>query len=297
LNNRNFIIFINPISGTRSKADIKKLVADTLVKHGYTFQFLPTEQSGDYSFLKNKIENEKTTDVIICGGDGTISHITAHLQNIDVHVGIVPMGSGNGLAFTAGIPKDPQKALNVIVHGTAKYIDAFWINERFACHNFGVGFDGKVAHEFSVSPKRGPMTYVKLAIKNYFKEKAYKFSVEADGIKLEVSAFFIGVLNGNQFGNSLTIAPKAILNDGLLDVVIFKKSNKLNVFLKMIHQFRRGKVTTVENDKKLVHYFQTKKLQITNTENALIHIDGEPVDPIKTIEISVIENAYKLIQP
>lgn len=297
MNNRNFIIFINPISGNRSKADIKKLVADTLVKHGYIFQFLPTEQSGNYEFLKSKIEADKITDVIICGGDGTISHITGHLQNVVVNIGIIPMGSGNGLAFTAGIPKDPQKAMDVIVGGTAKYIDAFLINNRFACHNFGVGFDGKVAHDFSVSKKRGPSTYIKLVVKNYFKAKPYHFIVAADGKKLEVSAFFIAVLNGNQFGNSLTIAPKAILNDGLLDIIIFKKSNKLNVFLKMLHQFKRGKVTSIENDKKLVHYFQAKKIQITNGENALIHIDGEPVDPITTIDMEVIKNAYKLIQP
>lgn len=297
MNNRNFIIFINPISGIRSKGQLKQMLSDTLNKQHYRFQFLPTEQTGDYAFLKNKIADEKITDVVICGGDGTISHITAHLQGINVNVGIVPMGSGNGLAFTAGIPKDPQKAMDVIVNGTAKYIDAFLINNRFACHNFGVGFDGKVAHDFSVSEKRGPSTYVKMVIKNYFKAKPYNFIVEADGKKLDVSAFFIAVLNGNQFGNSLTIAPKAILNDGLLDVIIFKKSNKLNVFLKMIHQFRRGNVTSIENDKKLVHYFQAKKLQIINNENALIHIDGEPVDPIQTIGMEIIQNAYMLIQP
>jgi diacylglycerol kinase (ATP) len=297
LKNRNFIVFINPISGTKNKENTRTLIESALTKSGFTYQFLPTDRDGNYNFLPLKIETEKITDIIICGGDGTLNNIASYLQNTKVNVGIVPMGSGNGLAFTAGIPKAPKKAMDVILNGKAKYIDAFMVNDTFGCHNFGVGFDAKVAHEFAEGKNRGPFNYIKLAAKNYFKAKPHVFKVQVNDTTLEVDAFFIAVLNGNQFGNQLTIAPKAILSDGLLDVVVVKKANKFDMFFKVIKQLTRGKVVSESNDKKTIHYFQTKKIVILNPEKALLHIDGEPKKAVEKIEIEIIEKAFKLLQP
>ena len=130
---RRFIIFINPISGTQNKGGLKELIQRRLDEHGYHHQFLDTNKEGDYGFLPNKIEADRITDVIVCGGDGTVNQVGASLLNVDVNVGIIPMGSGNGLAFAAGIPKDPRKALDVIMQGKAAYIDAFYINNLFSC--------------------------------------------------------------------------------------------------------------------------------------------------------------------
>jgi diacylglycerol kinase (ATP) len=297
LKKRNFIVFINPISGTSDKDKSRNIIEKELTKNNFSFQFIPTEKSGDYSFLKTKIETEAITDIIICGGDGTVNQVCAYLQNTNIHVGIIPMGSGNGLAFTAGIPKAPQKAMRVIINGKASFVDAFFINKQFGCHNIGVGFDAKIAHEFSESKKRGPATYIKLVAKNYFKARAHSFQIKVNDTELDVKAFFVTVSNSNQFGNSLTIAPKASLNDGLLDVVIVKKSNKLDIFFKIINQLKFGKLVNESNDKKTVHYFQTKKISISNPEKALIHVDGEPINTIELLEIEIIEKAFLLLQP
>jgi diacylglycerol kinase (ATP) len=297
LNTRNFIVFINPISGTKNKEQTISIIKNKLTQAGFAYQILPTELSGDYSYLKEKIATEKITDIIICGGDGTVNQVGAYLTKEDVHVGIIPMGSGNGLAFTAGIPKAPQKAIDVILNGTPSFIDAFWINKQFACHNFGVGFDARIAHEFAEGKNRGPFNYLKLTAKNFFKAKPHSFTIQVDGTVLNVKAYFVAVLNSNQFGNSLTIAPKATLHDGLLDVVIVKKENKLSLFLKLILQLKRGKVVSVSEDRRTFHYFQTKTIHISNPEMELIHIDGEPVATMLEIKIEVIEKAFKLIQP
>jgi diacylglycerol kinase (ATP) len=297
LKNRHFIVFINPISGTKNKEQIVSIIEKKLTEAGFKYQILPTELSGDYSFLKEKIAQEKITDVIICGGDGTVNQVVSYLTSVDIHIGIIPMGSGNGLAFTAGIPKAPQKAMDIILNGTASYIDAFWVNKQFACHNFGVGFDADVAHKFAEGKKRGPFNYLKLIVKNSFTAKPHVFKIKVDDTTLEVKAFFVAVLNSNQFGNSLTIAPKATLNDGLLDVVIVKKENKFSLFLKLILQLKTGKVVSVSEDRRTFHYFQTKTIHISNPEMELIHIDGEPVKAMQEITIKVIEKAFKLIQP
>jgi YegS/Rv2252/BmrU family lipid kinase len=297
LKKRNFIVFVNPISGTKNKEQTRTIIERELTLHHFTYQFLPTEKNGDYSFLKTKIEAEVITDIIICGGDGTVNNIGAHLQNIKVNVGIIPMGSGNGLAFTARIPKAPKKAMAVILQGKASYVDAFLVNNEFGCHNFGVGFDAQVAHEFAAGKNRGPFNYLKLIAKNYFKAKPISFEVQVFDTTITTNAFFITVSNSNQFGNSLTIAPKASLDDGLLDVVMVKKSNKFGLFFKLIHQLKRGIVTSITNGKKTFHYFQTKKITILNPEKAPIHIDGEPIKTASKIEIEIIEKAFILLRP
>jgi diacylglycerol kinase (ATP) len=297
LKNRNFIVFINPISGTKNKEQTIAIVEQKLKENNYTYQILPTEKSGQYNYLNEKIATEKITDIIICGGDGTVNQVGAYLTKEDVHIGIIPMGSGNGLAFTAGIPKAPQKAMDVILKGKASYIDAFWVNKQFACHNFGVGFDARIAHEFAAGKNRGPFNYLKLTAKNFFNAKPRSFTINVNDTMLDVKAFFIAVLNSNQFGNSLTIAPKATLNDGLLDVVIVKKENKILLFFKLIQQLKIGKVVSVTDDRRTFHYFQTKSIHIFNPDMELIHIDGEPVVAAPEIKIELIENALKLLQP
>ncbi len=294
---RNFIIFINPISGTKSKDKLRDIIEKKLTQQGFTYHFLATEKSCNYDFLPSKIKTEDITDVIICGGDGTISQITSFLRTIKIQVGIIPMGSGNGLAFCAGIPKSAKKAMDIILHGNASYIDAFLVNKKFGCHNFGVGFDGKVAHDFAAGRKRGPFNYIKLTAKNYFKAAPYPFKIKVNETVLDVDAFFISVLNSNQFGNSLTIAPKASLKDGLLDVVVVKKSNKFDILFKVLYQLKKGRVVSETDDKKTIHYFQTKKISISNTSNALMHLDGDPIEEFQKIEIEIIEKAILLIQP
>lgn len=296
---RKFIFFINPISGTKNKAALKPLIEKTMGKENLSFQFLDTRKDGNYNFLPGLILEQKITDVIICGGDGTVNQVASSLVNSDVNVGIIPMGSGNGLAFAAGIPKNANKALNIILKGKASYIDSFYINNHFSCMLCGIGFDAQVAHNFAKQKSRGLITYVKQTIKHFFSAPAYKFIIEVNNTKIETDAFFISIANSNQFGNNVTIAPKASLSDGLLDVVIVNKMNKLNLLYAVGRQIQSGKIEDVadkEFKKKGIQYFHAKKLSIENISNAPLHIDGEPAQTSNAFEINIIENAFKLLQ-
>jgi diacylglycerol kinase (ATP) len=294
---RKFLVFINPISGAKNKDAAKATVEKVLQENKLYYEVLPTEKEGKYIYLKNKIETDKITDIIICGGDGSVNQVGAHLVGINVNIGIIPLGSGNGLAFTAGIAVSPEKAMQTILDGKAKQIDAFKINNDFSCHLIGVGFDAEVAHQFAVHPSRGGATYVKLVIKNYFKAKPFPFQIKIEDRIINTEAFFVCVANSNQFGNKIKIAPKASLSDGLLDVVIVNKTNKLNVFLKMMRQLIAGQVKPVAEIHGIVQYYQTKKISITNTEKAPLHIDGEPYKTNTHFEIEIIENALSLLMP
>ena len=297
---RHIVYIINPVSGTIPKKKLQELIEKKTAGKKIPFQLFPSVASGDYSFLHALIKEQNVTDIVIAGGDGTVSQVVNSLMDCTVNFGIIPCGSGNGLAYTAKIPKQPAKALDVIFRGKSSAIDGFYINERFACMLCGVGFDAKVAHDFARQPKRGLATYIKQAVKNFFAAKTYSFKLTVKNKTFITDAYFISIANSNQFGNNFTIAPEAKLNDGLLDIVVVTNQSKLSVVLQTLKQIRgKNKLQTdlIEKKKERVIYFQTDKITINNLCLAPLHIDGEPVETSDLLKISVKKKCFRLIQP
>jgi YegS/Rv2252/BmrU family lipid kinase len=298
MSQRNIIYIINPISGTRTKKDLQQLVERSTAARNIPYQIFPSLASGDYSFLHSIIKEQNVTDVVIAGGDGTVSQVAGNLMHLNVNFGIIPCGSGNGLAFAAKIPKQPAQALDIIFTGKASPIDGFYINGQFACMLCGLGFDAKVAHEFAKQPKRGLTTYATLIGKNFFSADPYSFVVESNGLSFSTEAFLISIANSNQFGNNFTIAPKALLADGLLDVVIAKKTARPLLLFNLIKQILAGRLSKIENSlNNPVIYFQTSELKIINKSLAPLHIDGDPAETPTKLNIQVKKKCFRLIQP
>ena len=304
---RKIIYIINPISGTRTKSNLQQIVEEKTLQQNIPFRIFPSVASGDYSFLHSIINDEKITDVVIAGGDGTVSQVVGCLMNEDVNFGIIPCGSGNGLALAAKISRQPAKALEIIFSGTAVLTDGFLINNKFACMLAGLGFDAKVAQDFTDEPKRGLFTYIKLSLKNFFSMKPHHFTIEMEKTKFETDAYFISIANSNQFGNNFTIAPKASLSDGLLDVVIITNQNKLSFVLqtlmqlagwnKLLRKESFGQAASFTRQKKGVIYFQTEYLSLVNHSLAPLHIDGEPAETPALIKAEIKKKCFRLIQP
>ncbi len=297
---RKIIYLINPISGTKNKESALKIIEDRTRQQNIPFEIIHTNVQGNYYFLKDRINNEGITDIVICGGDGTVSQVASWLIEEDVSIGIIPMGSGNGLALAAKIPKEINKALDVIFTGKGRYIDSFFINEVFSCMLCGLGFDAQVAHDFAKQPTRGLGTYIKQTIENFITAQPYQFEIVNQGKSFATDAFFISIANSNQFGNQFTIAPKASLNDGLLDIVVVKKMSKMRMLLAVIKQVASGKINEHDDatfHKKDVLYFQTAQLIIHNLNEAPLHVDGDPARTAKKLVVKVIPDAFKLIQP
>jgi len=297
---RHLLYIVNPISGTKSKSSIQEMIKTKTTAAGFAFDIYPSVANGDYSFLEHTIKERKVTDIIIAGGDGTINQVINSLRKFDVQFGILPCGSGNGLAFSAGIPKNIQKALDIVLKGKSQLTDAFTINDSFACMLCGLGFDAQVAHDFANDPNRGLTTYIKQTVKNFFTAKAYPFKIVTNGKEFSTDAFFISIANSNQFGNNFKIAPKASLTDGMLDIVIMTKQNKLSMLLqaaKQVGGFNQLQSAEVLNKKSSVFYFQTDEIKISNPKAAPMHIDGDPVETSKIIRIKLLHQAFRLIFP
>ncbi len=297
---RKIIYIINPISGTRTKKDLQQFIEKKSSEAGIPFRIFPSVLGGDYSFLRSIIQEERFTDVVICGGDGTVSQVVGSLRTTKVNFGIIPGGSGNGLAYAARIPRQPAKALEVIFNGKAIEIDGFYLNDQFACMLCGLGFDAKIAHDFAQQSRRGLSTYIQQVVRNFFSARIYRFDLEVAGKKFSTEAYFISFANSNQFGNNLTIAPKASLSDGLLDIVIVTRQSKFSWMLQMLKQLSgRNKLqpeAVIDHNKAIV-YFQTESLEIKNPSEAPLHIDGEPTETPAHLKISIRKKCFRLLQP
>lgn len=297
---RKIAYLVNPVSGGVKKDGAISLVKAVTAEKNIPYEIIPTHPSGHYDFLAEKIVTENITDIVIMGGDGTVNQIVAALRHSEVNFGIIPLGSGNGLALAANIPQKIEDAVNLLFSGVPQYSDAFYINQNFSCIISGVGFDAQVAKDFSTRAKRGLLTYIQQSVINYFKAQPYPFEVTVEGISFLTDAFFISVANGDQYGNHFTIAPQAKLNDGILDIVIAQKMNKVRLFFTLLQQISGknklqplSEAITCNN----ILYFQAPRLKIKNLGHAPLHIDGEPAMSSTEFEISVIKNCFKLIQP
>jgi diacylglycerol kinase (ATP) len=295
---RKIFFLINPISGTSKKEVVRKLIEKETTENNIPFEILPTNALGNYGFVEDKIHSEKYTDVVIVGGDGTVNQVIYALKHLNIRFGIIPLGSGNGLARSANIPMKPQAALALIFSGKNSFVDAFMVNNYFSCMLSGIGFDAEVAYQFSTKATRGLLSYTQQSIINFFKAQPFQFEVVLHELRFFTDAFFISIANSNQFGNNVTIAPKALLSDGLLDVVIVQKMSKAKLPFAILQQIRgNNKLQTLvdETTKKNVIYFQTPSIEINNLKLAPLHIDGEPKETASNFNISILNKCFRLI--
>ncbi|MFT3678350.1 MAG: diacylglycerol kinase family protein [Chitinophagaceae bacterium] len=300
MSRKSILYIINPISGTRTKKNLQAFLEQKTTEAGIPYHIEYSVASADYSFLLPIIKEKDITDVGIAGGDGTVSQVVNGLMGLDLNFGIFPCGSGNGLALAAGIPRAVDKALQVFLHGQPMLTDGFLINGQFACMLSGLGFDAKVAHDFARQPKRGLSTYARQVVKNFFKARFYDFTIELPGKQFQTTAFFISIANSNQFGNQFTIAPKASLSDGLLDIVVVSRQSKLKLLLQTLRQIRGWNAlqpAAAIDTSKAILYFQTASIRIANNSKAPLHIDGDPADTPDQVIIEVKEKCFRLICP
>ena len=152
---RNILFLVNPISGTRTKEKIIAFIAEKLNAANISFSIDYTNATGNYTILKEQVVAKRITDIVIVGGDGSVNQVVQAFAEMRLRFGILPVGSGNGLARAAGIPTKIKRALQVIVEGNTMPVDAFTINDTFSCMLSGLGFDAQVAHNFARKAKRG----------------------------------------------------------------------------------------------------------------------------------------------
>ena len=293
-NNKKKIVFvINPISGTQGKEQILAWVNEKLDREKYDMEVVYTEYAGHAVKIAAQKAAEKAFTVVAIGGDGTINEIARSLVHTDTALGIIPCGSGNGLARHLQIPLDPKKAVDIINGGRLEVIDYGKINGiPFFC-TCGVGFDAFVSLKFSQAGKRGPLTYLEQTLLESLKYRPEVYELEMDGnASTRYRAFLIACGNASQYGNNAYITPRATLDDGLLDVTILEPFTVLDVPSLSFQLFNK----TIDQNSR-IKTFQCKSLRIHRSKPGVVHFDGDPMMAGEDIEVSIVQRELKVIVP
>lgn len=286
------IFVVNPISGTQNKEVMLNSLEDKIDKKKYTWEVIYTERAGHATEIAAKAAEEKTDIVVAVGGDGTINEIARSLVHTDTALGIIPCGSGNGLARHLHIPMDAKKALDVLNGGLLNTIDYGKINGTpFFC-TCGVGFDAFVSLKFAHAGKRGVLTYLEKTLLESLTYQPETYELETEDGVSKYKAFLIACGNASQYGNNAYIAPQATLTDGLLDVTILEPFTVLDVPALAFQLFNK----TIDQNSR-IKTFRCRKLCIRRTAPGVAHFDGDPMQTEADINIEVIPKGLHVVVP
>ncbi len=230
---------------------------------------------------------------VAVGGDGTVNEVAKELTHSTVALGIVPCGSGNGLARHLGLPMDPKGALRVISECHIHTLDYGLINGKAFFCTAGVGFDAFLSDKFNKSGKRGLLSYVENALLEGVKYEPETYALESRGEEGEAHsyrAFLITCANASQYGNDFYIAPHASMSDGLLDVTIMEP---FTVFEAPQIAFQLVNKTIESNSH--IKTFQCKGLTIRRHAPGVIHVDGDPMDDTDNVDVSLMHRGIRMV--
>jgi diacylglycerol kinase (ATP) len=292
------VVIVNPISGTGGRPQLAaRRIADAeaaLAARGASGRVLATERPGHGAMLAREAIDAGASLVIAWGGDGTINEVASELAFRDVAFGVIPSGSGNGLARELKIPCNVAQAFATAFAESERVIDAGEIEGRLFFNVAGVGLDARVAHEFAVTglERRGFSRYIEIATQQLWSFRAGEYRIVADGAATETRALIIAVANGRQYGNGAVIAPDARIDDGRLDVIVVGERSALRALTQMPSLFS-GRIARVPG----ITMIPAHDVVITSPEPMIYHADGEPCVGGTSIHIRVRPRALRVRVP
>lgn len=287
------VFIVNPKAGITPKSKlIIELLAGNLLPSRFKASVLFTEYPGHATQLARNSMDQGADVIVAAGGDGTINEVAEAMQGSKIPMGILPSGSGNGLARCLGISMSYPLSLRTIIKGYTREIDLARINDRIMVSIAGVGFDAHVAEKFAGSDIRGLVSYARIILNEFRKYNPLHYDVLIDGKKIERNALMISFANSNQFGFHTRIAPEAMIDDGFLDVCVVKPIRTSQI-LKLGYHMLRGTLGRTG----YAEYFRAKTIQILNLGSSIVNIDGEPVAVENEVNISIMPKSLLVIVP
>lgn len=286
------LFIINPISGGKDKKKIPGLIDTYLDKTKFEYRISFTERVEHAYMLSKAAAKEGYNIVVAVGGDGTVNEVAKGIVHTTIKLGIIPFGSGNGLARTLRIPLKAIAAIRNINNDQHICIDSATLNNRMFFNMAGSGFDAQISNEFAGDKKRGLLGYVKVAFQQIRKYKAQEYHINIDGEVVVRKAFILSIANSSQYGNDAHIAPHADVKDGILDIVIVKPFHYIKLPLLAMYMFRNK-----ADQSTYTEYFKGKKIFIQREKADPIHLDGEPSIEQKDLRIEILPLSLNVIVP
>ena len=287
---KRIVFILNPISGTHSKKEIPGLIDKLLDKEQFDYKLRLTEYAGHAAEIAKESAAEGIDVVVAIGGDGTVNEVARSLVHTETALGIIPCGSGNGLARHLCLPLDIKCAIQIINACRIDDFDYGVINGLpFFC-TCGMGFDAFISLKFAEAGKRGPITYVENVLKEGLNYRPETYEVEDEMGAKQYKAFLIACANASQYGNNAYIAPGATMKDGMMDVIIMEPFDTLEAPQIAADLFMK----TLTNNSK-IKTFRTKSLRIHRETEGAIHYDGDPIMTGKDVDVHIEHMGIKIV--
>ena len=291
--NRHLLFIVNPISGIGKQKKIEDLLQQhidhTLID--YTVRYTERIHHGT-ELAREAVEQGCFDAIVAVGGDGSVNDIVSGMVGSDLTLGIIPCGSGNGLARNLKIPLTPAHAIEILNHYKVAEIDTIYLNDRVVTSIAGIGFDARVARRMKQAKARGLQAYAKIILTDYPTYKEHTFKLNIDGNEIERKAWFISFANSNQFGYNTAVAPMAKLDDGLIDVCIVDRIPLLHLPLTApllyLNHFELSQH---------VEYFKAREVTVYNNEERWVNVDGEGERIGKELHFYNMRKSLKVLVP
>jgi YegS/Rv2252/BmrU family lipid kinase len=279
-------IVINPVAGGYAgpvgpRVDLVRRVASEC---GEIADVSVTEARGHARALAKAARANGARLVVAWGGDGTINEVASELAFSEVALGIVPGGSGNGLARELGLTTDPERALRNAITGVPKPIDTGEIEGRLFVNLAGIGFDAHVAEQFNASDnrRRGPSSYIMLTARSLMTYQPHTYDIVTDGERINVQALLVVIANGTEFGNRMLIAPDARVDDGRLDVVVVEERSRAATIYRVPWLVTRSIHRAPAWSSR-----PTREVAVGTQVPMMFHVDGESVQGGTTLRARI----------
>lgn len=285
------IFIINLISGTSDKAAIPELIEQLLDKEKFEYEIAITQYAGHASEIASKAKDANVDLVVAVGGDGTVNEVARAIVHSNTALGIIPCGSGNGLARHLQLPINVKKSIEILNTFEVRDLDYGIINGYpFFC-TCGMGFDAFISLKFAEAGKRGPLTYIENVLREGLKYEPETYTVMADDETSLHKAFLISCANASQYGNNAYIAPQASMSDGLMDVIIMEPFGLIDAPQISIEMFNK----TLDKNNSKIKTFRCKKLRVHRHSPGAIHYDGDPVMTGADIDVELKPKGIKIV--
>lgn len=287
---RRICFIYNPISGARKHKGFEDLIMQNLDLDKFDYIIQETRSPKDAMRLSSAAVQENFDIVVAAGGDGTINEVVQGMGNAPLMLGIIPIGSGNGLARHLEIPLEPEKAIKLINNQNIRTIDIASINGYPFASIAGLGFDARVANKYRKLKKRGLYGYTRVVMMEFFRYRESEYTLSFNDQKITRKALLLSIANSNQFGYNTVIAPTAKPDDGLLDLVIIKKF-PVGEIPRMIGLLFTGKI----DQSSYIESYKTTEVFIVRKRGKRVNIDGEAIKMGKEIFVRIQPAAIKVI--
>lgn len=281
---------INPISGTSKKNDLPDKILTELDKIEFDPEILFTDHQYHGYELAAGFAKADYYAVVAVGGDGTVNEVARGLVHTKTALGIIPTGSGNGLARHFEIPLNIKKAVHVLNHSEPIMMDYGLVNDHpFFC-TCGTGFDAYVSTEFAKGTERGIMKYLEKIITGYFNYRSQQYHLLGNNIDVKAKAFVLTFANSSQWGNNAYIAPQASVQDGKMDISILSNFPIIAIPSLAIQLFTK----TIDKDF-FMSTLRTDEITLYRQAPGPFHFDGEPYEEGTEIHVKMVRDGLKML--